>query len=308
MIERVNDEVQKRFGVQPTAFLGGRCNRHWLVERKAEQLVLRRWAVSFDSIVYEVRLLEQVAALGWSVAPVVAGPFEVDGAFWSLSPFIRGEPMATHDVADEQRVRGRFLAMLHRDTAQIRDIGQRKPWRRCEEILSDESLDCVLAENETKYPQEIGILRWHLDHARERVLGLPLQHRPGIIVHGDFTTWNLRFTAGHLSGILDFELAHYDHRIADFALSWRGKYDAVIHGYNEVTPLESEEWQFLTPMWWAFLIEGICHDLAKGGWMMAGLFGRYCGVRPLWEQMRESFSQPNGYNRHRACVEPYRPV
>ena len=41
-----------------------------------------------------------------------------------------------------------------------------------------------------------------------------------MVVHGDFTPWNLRFQNGTLSGILDFELAHWDHRIGDFALSW----------------------------------------------------------------------------------------
>jgi hypothetical protein len=35
------------------------------------------------------------------------------------------------------------------------------------------------------------VVRWHLERARERVLGLPLQGRPGLIIHGDFTPWNL---------------------------------------------------------------------------------------------------------------------
>ena len=175
MVDWVGDEVQARFGVQPITFLGGRHNRHWLVNRNTEQLVLRRWAGAWDSIVYEIRLIERIAELGWSVAPVIAGPFEVDDAFWSISPFIRGEPMPTDDIAHEQRVRGQLLAMLHVDIAQVRDIGQRKPWRRCEEILSDESLDRVLTANETRYPQEIHIFRWHLNRARERVLGLPLE-------------------------------------------------------------------------------------------------------------------------------------
>lgn len=78
--------------------------------------------------------------------------------------------------------------------------------------------------------------------------------------------------------MLDFELAHLDHRIADFALSWRGKYDAVIEGYHEVTPLSPEEWALLTPMWSAYLIEGACHDLASGspddGWTLRMLLRR----------------------------------
>lgn len=64
-----------------------------------------------------------------------------------------------------------------------------------------------------------------------------------------FKKWNLRFQKGKLSGILDFELAHWDHRVGDFALSWRGKYDEVVYGYDEVSPLEPEEWELLTTMW-----------------------------------------------------------
>jgi len=105
-----------------------------------------------------------------------------------------------------------------------------------------------------------------------------LHSRPGIVIHGDFTPWNLRYQEGKLTGILDFELAHWDHRVGDFALSWRGKYDEVIYGYDEVTPLDAEEWELLTPMWWAALIEGACRHLKEGtrddGWIVKKLLER----------------------------------
>jgi Ser/Thr protein kinase RdoA (MazF antagonist) len=84
---------------------------------------------------------------------------------------------------------------------------------------------------------------------------------------------------GRLSGILDFELAHWDHRVGDFALSWRGKYDEVIHGYAEVSPLAPEEWALLTPLWWAGLIEGACQDLRNGTLMTAGRSENFCNAR-----------------------------
>jgi Ser/Thr protein kinase RdoA (MazF antagonist) len=139
-------------------------------------------------------------------------------------------------------------------------------------------LDHVLAEHEEECAENVRMLRWHLDRARERIAGLRIEDWPGIIIHGDFTPWNLRFRDGQLSGILDFELAHWDHRIGDFALSWRGKHDAVIHGYAEVSPLEPGEWELLTPMWWAWLIEGACRDLVAGvrddGWIATHLLRR----------------------------------
>ena len=281
-----SNEILAQFGVRLVAPFGGTRNRHWLVESRRQRWVLRRWwrpadAVEWTSINYEVRLMESLAALGWPVAATVAGPMEIGGHVWSLAPFLPGDlPTAAdlHGGTEEQRARGRLLARFHEALAQLPEFGQRAGWRRCEEILADPALDTVLTRHEPAYPEDVRILRWHLERARERIAGLPMLNWPGIVVHGDFTPWNLRFTEGRLSGILDFELAHWDHRVADFALSWRGKYDEVIHGYAEVSPLTREEYELITPLWWAQLIEGACRDLQNGtrddGWTIKKLLQR----------------------------------
>ena len=278
-----DDEVLARFGVRLVAPLGGRLNQHWLVEMHREQFVLRRWwqspdANGYDSIDYEVRLVARLAKMGWPVAATVEGPTEVSGHLWSLAPFLPGEISSAHGTIEEQRARGRLLAQFHADLAQIEGFGQRVGWRRCEEILADPALDAVLAANEQGYSEEVHILRWHLERARERIAGLSLSTRLGMVIHGDFTPWNLRFTERRLCGILDFELAHWDHRAGDFALSWRGKYDEVIYGYAEVSPLEPEEWALIAPLWWAGLIEGACRDFQHGthddGWTIKKLLQR----------------------------------
>ncbi len=284
-------EVLAVFGVRLVASLGGRINRHWLVDARGEQFVLRCWgqspllddaALIDESIHYEVRLVESLAALGWPVAPPVAGPIKIAGQLWSLAPFLPGDvPAMDHTVhggREEQRARGRLLAEFHAGMAQVPALGQRPGWRRCEEVLADPALDTVLAQHERERLEEVRILRWHLEQAREQVSGLQLQGRPGIIVHGDFTPWNLRFVHGRLSGILDFELAHFDHRVGDFALSWRGKYDDVLLGYDEVSPLELQEWALITPLWWAQLIHLACLDMNAGvkddGWIVGKLLLR----------------------------------
>lgn len=251
-------------GVRLVAPLGGRQNRHWWVETGKQRLVLRRWYSSATDIDYELRLLTRIAALGWPVAPAISEPLESGGYFWSLFPFLPGDPNPLHGSPAEQRARGRLLAEFHADMASLHGFGQRGTWRRCEQILEDQTTEQMLKDNEQKHPEEIRVLLWHLERARGRIAGLSLHDRPGIIVHGDFTPWNLRFQDGRLCGILDFELAHADHRIGDFSLSWRGKYDEVIYGYDEVSPLEPEEWALLTPVWWSHLIEGACHALANG--------------------------------------------
>ncbi|CAN5356730.1 hypothetical protein BH11ARM2_BH11ARM2_12870 [soil metagenome] len=105
-----------------------------------------------------------------------------------------------------------------------------------------------------------------------------MERRTAQPIHGDFTHWNLLFQDGHLSGILDFELARQDHHMADFCLGWRGKYDEVVHGYHEVSRLELEKWASLVPIWWASLIEGACKDMRQGfydgGWTVKKLLER----------------------------------
>lgn len=248
------------------------------MDAHGDRLVLRRWAAPGDviaervgDIAYELRLLARLAALGWPVAPAVAGPVELDGRVWCLFPFLPGDPPSVADPVAEQRARGRLLAAFHADLARLDGLGQRDDWRRCEEILSDPTLDRVLTAHEHERAEEVHMLRWHLDRARERIADLRPRMRPGMVIHGDFTSWNLRFQNGQLSGILDFELAHWDHRIADFALSWRGTYDAV-------SPLEPEEWELLTPMWWALLIDLARRHLVAGtrddGWIVKQLLRR----------------------------------
>ena len=272
------DEVLKTLGVMVVAPLGGRLNQHWLVNYRGDQLVLRLWVKPRSDIAYELRLLSDIAALGWPVASATESPIEFDGQMWCLFPFLPGDPPSVENRIAEQRARGRLLAEFHADLAQLGERGQREDWRLCEEILEDTHLDHVLAEHERERPEEVRILQWHLERSRERMVILQPHVRSGMLIHGDFTPWNLRYSGGRLSGILDFELAHWDHRVGDFALSWRGKYDAIIHGYSEVSPLEAEEWELLTPMWWAGLIECACRHLAAGthddGWIMQSLLRR----------------------------------
>ncbi len=273
-----SDDVLETLRVRVAAPLGGRINRHWLVDRGGETLVLRRWDKPGDDIAYELRVLAALAARGLPVATAVDEPAEIGGKTWCLFPFLPGDPASLKDRATELKARGRLLAVFHADLAQLDAIGQRPGWRRCEEILEDSALGRALSERENDRPEEVRVLRWHLDRARERIAAVNPHIRQGMIVHGDFTPWNLRLMNGRLSGILDFELSHRDHRVGDFALSWRGRYDALVHAYAEVSPLEPEEWELLTPVWWAGLIDSGCRHLAEGthddGWLIRCLLRR----------------------------------
>ena len=271
-------DVVNRFGVEAVAELGGRLNQHWLVHRCGESLVLRRWSATPNDLEYEAKLLERVHALGWPVSPIFERCTDAAGRDWSLSAFLPGQPAADKNSPREQRSRGRLLAEFHASLETIADLGQREGWRRGEDILRDVTLEPLLIAHERTDPQEAHVLLWHLERARALIAPLEPQARAGIVVHGDFAPWNLLFQNGKLSGILDFELAHRDHRIADFALAWRGQYDDVIHAYFEVAPISAEEWALLTPLWWAQLIEGACRNIRAGvrddGWTLKMLMRR----------------------------------
>ncbi|MCA1839305.1 MAG: phosphotransferase family protein [Actinomycetota bacterium] len=88
----------------------------------------------------------------------------------------------------------------------------------------------ILASLERTRPDEARVLRWHSERAQERLRELHTETLPAIIIHGDFALWNLRFRSQHLTAILDFDMAHLNHRVADFALSCWGQHDDVVHG------------------------------------------------------------------------------
>jgi aminoglycoside phosphotransferase (APT) family kinase protein len=179
----------------------------------------------------------------------------------------------------EQRRRGRLLAQLHADMADMAEWGQREGWRRADEGLFERRgelpVDEVLAQYEREAPEEGRVLRAYASRMYERLSEL-LPYAPvPIVVHGDFTPWNIRYARGTLSAVLDFEMAHLDLRVADFALSWRGRYDDVVRGYEEVSLLEPVERELLVPIYWAWMIgsavAGIEAGEATTGWAVTHL-------------------------------------
>ena len=78
------------------------------------------------------------------------------------------------------------------------------------------------------------------------------------------TPWNVRYLRGALSAILDFDAAHLDLRVADFALSWRGRHDEIIRGYEDVSPLEPVERELIIPVQWAWVIGSAVAGIEAG--------------------------------------------
>lgn len=148
------------------------------------------------------------------------------------------------------------MAELHESTASLTDLGQRRGFERCDATICDLGLMAAVQSYERVRSIEGYMMRWHIDRACERLATLDLVDVETLVLHSDFTAWNIFFKGDELSGIVDFEATHLNVRVADFALSWRDRYDEVIHGYEEVHRLSDLDWQLLVPALWSWLFKG----------------------------------------------------
>lgn len=256
-------EALRHFGIAPRRarrVQRGR-NAHWIVATRTGRVVLRRYATqcTVAEVSYELHVLEYLARRGWPVPAPVAPPLAVAGRIWCLFPYLDGRAPAPRSPAgrrDEQRRRGRLLARLHADLADLAGMGQRPGWRRADEGLFERAspTERVLRRYERRQPEPGRVLRDYAGRMRERLAELLPAAPAPIVIHGDLTPWNLKYAAGHLSGVLDFDAAHLDLRVADFALSWRGRDDDVVRGYEEESPLQPVERDLLVPVYWAWML------------------------------------------------------
>lgn len=261
------DAAAAHFGVEVGPPIGGWTNEHWLARRGDEQLVLGRFRerVTLQSSRYEAELLRRLSAAGHPVPRVAADPVQIEGRVWTLTSKLEG--LSGGYETDDPSARGRLLAELHRDLASASDLGQRDSWHLMDAIVATDGLDDALRYYATLFPADAAVMAWHLERTRALLAEHDLSALPTTVIHGDFTPWNLLFVDGAVTGILDFDFAHLDYRVADFALSWRGKYDDVVHGFNDISPLSDAEWQLLTPVRWAWLFIGVedsINDIRSG--------------------------------------------
>ena len=259
---RISHEIMRHRGVTPIEYLGGRWNKHWVVESGGSRLVLRGYSPDpWDDIDYELEVLRRLRGLGWPVPVAVEEPVHVGGRTWCLFTWLPGICRPSADSSEERRARGRLLAELHGSTARIAKMGQRGGFGRSDEMIRDPELVSLIRSYERIHPAEGHIMRWHLDRAHEAFERIDVETAETIVLHSDFTRWNLLFEGDSLTGILDFEATHLNYRVADFALSWRGQYDEVIEGYQEVQKLTDLDWELLVPVYWSWIFLGVRKEI-----------------------------------------------
>jgi homoserine kinase type II len=269
----------------------GRVNRHWRIVAGEAQYALRRYNAprSVAAIAFEHDLLRHVAAEGWPVAPPLPAAsgetiVEAEGQRFALFPFLPGRP-APYNSARHVRLKGRLLARLHQDMASWSAPGQREGFGRLWELdvfvstLSPfATLNELLRAFALEHPDAARAVRVQKYTCLRELARLGYGELPAVPIHADFHHDNVLFQRGELTGVLDFDMARLDARVADIAASIaldclappaHNELDprtvhAFVGGYVEQTPLTDVELRLIVPLVRAFLLCGVTYRLT--GW------------------------------------------
>ena len=241
--------------------------------RDDHHLVVRRYAAlrSAAEVAYELVVLRHLDHLGWSVPAPAADVAEVDGRLYSLCAYVPGGPCDAG--AESGRRRGALLARLHTALLPLRDrLGQRPSWR-AQPDLDDPRLGP---------DRQVGLDQLRsVDHAlveeieesdtaaRAELRGLPLEALPTFLLHGDFTTWNVRQRRGRPRGVIDFDVCHVGYRPWELAIARLQRAPTLLEGYRGEAvrlgiPLSAMEERVLPVVYRAFRVGMIGWALADG--------------------------------------------
>lgn len=258
----VDLSLQKLWEITPVSYLGGGHNKQWLVRGPAGvDLVLRCYRhQALPDLTYEMTVMQRLHRLGLPVPELVQPPTLHGGRTWCLVTKLPGSHQRDRTPAEQLR-RGRLLAEFHQASTELADLGQRQAFGLASEVVLDPALLPAVRRYEALRPAEGHLLRWHLERTMERFQHLESERADTLVLHSDFAPWNLLFDGDQLTGILDVEATHLNLRVSDFAMSWRGCYDGVVRGYDEVHRLSDLDWDLLTPAFWAWLFIGLRDEI-----------------------------------------------
>jgi Ser/Thr protein kinase RdoA (MazF antagonist) len=295
------EEVLGEFGVVAPAIRdvrSGRVNRHWRIDvADGRSYALRRYASpphawrsrSRGAIAFEHAALRHAASKRWPVAEAMEATdgdtvVERDGELYALFPWREGRPAPSHSKR-YLRIKGRLLARLHRDMAGFDRDGQRPGFARMWEL--DYYMGSPRPFNDTL--REFGEFHreaaWTVRAQRYRNLKelsrLGYGELPDTFGHFDFHHDNLLFSNGELSGLIDFDSAHLDARVADIATSVAldciepPTYNAIdpaalrafVAGYVEASPLSEQELQLMVPLVRSWIVAAAAGRIAQ--WLEA---------------------------------------
>ena len=217
-------------GAATERLTGGAANEHWRVETDDRPRVLRRYhrRRATESLPYEHDLLRFLADRKWPVpAPIPTDDgetvVETDEGRWALFPFMRGTPPERSELVLQRK--GSVLALLHTDLDEWPSPGQRPTFGR----VTD--LDAAVAPEGFRSFEDF--LAWYADEDPERAAALAETRQrnvaeleahgygdqPDSVIYYECLGSNVLFVEDTVTGLLDFDMAHEDARVADIARS-----------------------------------------------------------------------------------------
>lgn len=276
--------ILRELGVTPrrVRLLKRSAHTHWLVYAQApfERVVLREFHRQFGersslaSFEWEICLLEQLHRRGWPVPRLLQPLQQLDDLWYGLFSVLGGRQLPAGERG--YRWLGKQLARLQRDLERAmadepRLSTQRPGWG----AFVQGHLPCAggeanrqrllqhLAAHDAAFASQVRRLAAEVE---QRVADLGLKEMPLVPVHSDFSPWNLRWRAGEVSALYDFDLSHLDVHLADVAFARRGYHDAVVYGYLEAASLSARELEALPVLWNCVLLYGLWEalELAEG--------------------------------------------
>jgi len=186
--------------------LGGTAARKWNVLTDRGRFVVRRRPDEFadaDSVGFDHAVLRRLDASGFPVPCPVAALVRDDGTYEVLR-WIEGEPFPDGDAEAIAEV-GSFLARFHNVLAGDFPAGKEG---RLREDHPDLMTPYLAAFSDTGLREQLSLVRRELDQQLYATL-------PRAIIHGDFHPGNVRFRAGHVAALYDFDYLAVQARVRD---------------------------------------------------------------------------------------------
>jgi Ser/Thr protein kinase RdoA (MazF antagonist) len=155
----------------------------------------------------------------------------------------------------------------------LRDrLGQRPCWR-AQPVLDDPRFEPARLEGLDALRSTDRALAAEIDHAgaaaRAEVSGLRLDEVPTFLLHGDFTTANVRQRRGRPCGIIDFDMCHVGCRPWELVIARLQRAAAMLDGYRSEAsrlgiPVSAEEERLLPAVYRVFRAGMIGWALSEG--------------------------------------------
>jgi Ser/Thr protein kinase RdoA (MazF antagonist) len=200
-------------------------NSSWLAQGPGgDRVVLRRYylrATAAD-LAYEHAVLRHLAAAGWVVPEPAGDPLRHDGRWYCLTRYVPGAAVTAESPAQRRR-RGGDLARLHLTLRGLGElIGQRPGWRPQHAgttTVLDTRWETGLRELDRLSPRTADWVRAAAARTRAGLDAIGAAGLPVMVIHGDFTEWNVHYRRGRLAGVIDLGLAHQDSRPYELAIA-----------------------------------------------------------------------------------------